>query len=75
MLIHREHRHADVQGVLDEFEGWLLRARSVQERTAGAYTARVAGFVAWLPAPTEESLHRLTAATVIDRMNLGPRVG
>ena len=70
MPIHREHRRADVRGVLDEFEGWLLRERSVQERTAGVYTARVAGFVAWLPTPTEESLRCLTAATVVEWVNL-----
>ena len=70
MPIHREHRRADVRGVLDEFEGWLLRERSVQERTAGVYTARVAGLVAWLPTPTEESLRCLTAATVVEWVNL-----
>lgn len=70
MPIHREHRRAEVRSVLDEFEGWLLRERSVQERTAGAYTARVAGFVAWLPAPIEESLRCLTAATVVEWVNL-----
>jgi site-specific recombinase XerD len=70
MASHREHRCADVRGVLDEFEGWLLRERSVHERTATAYRARVAGFVAWLPAPIEESLRCLTAATVIEWVNL-----
>jgi hypothetical protein len=44
MAIHRVQRRTDVRDVLDEFEGWLLRKRSAQERTAGAYTARVAGF-------------------------------
>jgi hypothetical protein len=68
--IHRERRCVDVRGVLDEFEGWLLRERSVQERTAGAYVARVAGFVAWLPTPTEESLRCLTAARVVEWVNL-----
>ena len=48
MPIHRVDRRADVRGVLDQFEGWLLRERSAQERTVCAYTARVAGFVAWL---------------------------
>ncbi len=72
MPIHREHRRADVRGVLDEFEGWLLRERSVQERTAGAYTARVAGFVAWLPAPTEESLRRLTECASLKWPHLEP---
>ena len=70
MPIHHEHRGADVRGVLDEFEGWLLRERSVQERTAGAYTTRVAGFVAWLRTPTEESLRCLSAATVLEWVNL-----
>jgi hypothetical protein len=49
MASHREQRRADVGGELDEFEKWLLRERSAQERTAAAYTARVAGFVEWLP--------------------------
>lgn len=70
MPIHREGRRAEVRILLDEFEGWLLRERSVQERTAGAYTARVAGFVAWLPAPIDESLRSLTAARVVDWVNL-----
>lgn len=70
MPVHREQRCADVRRVLDEFETWLLRERSTQERTAGAYTARVAGFVAWLPAPVEESLRRLTAVTVIEWVTL-----
>ena len=56
MAIHRDQRRADARGVLDEFETWLLRERSAQERTAAAYTARVAGFAEWLPAPVEESL-------------------
>ena len=70
MLIHREDRRVDVRGVLEEFEGWLLRERSVRECTAGAYTARVAGFVAWLPAPAEGALRRLTAATVLEWVNV-----
>ncbi len=70
MPIHREQRRADMRGVLEEFEEWLLRERSVQEHTAGVYAARVAGFVAWLPAPTEESLRCLGAVTVIEWVNL-----
>lgn len=70
MAIHRDQRRADVRGVLDEFEGWLLRERSAQERTAAAYTVRVAGFVEWLPAPAGESLRGLTAATVVEWVNL-----
>lgn len=70
MAIHRDQRRADARGVLDEFEKWLLRERSAQERTAAAYTARVAGFVEWLPASAEVSLRRLTAATVIEWVNL-----
>jgi site-specific recombinase XerD len=70
MAIHREQRRADARDVLDEFEKWLLRERSAQERTAAAYTARVAGFVEWLSAPVEESLRRLTAVTVIEWVNL-----
>ena len=50
MVIHRDQRREDVREVLDGFEAWLLRERSTQERTAAAYTARVAGFVEWLPA-------------------------
>ncbi|CCH78441.1 hypothetical protein BN12_290016 [Nostocoides japonicum T1-X7] len=56
--------------MLDEFERWLLRERSAQERTAATYAARVAGFVEWLPAPVEESLRKLTAAAVIEWVNL-----
>ena len=70
MAIHREQRRADARDVLDEFEMWLLRERSAQERTAAAYSARVAGFAEWLPAPTEHSLGQLTAATVIEWVNL-----
>ena len=39
MVIHRDQRRADARVVLDEFEKWLLRERSAQERTAAAYTA------------------------------------
>lgn len=70
MAIHRDQRRADVRGVLDEFERWLLRERSTQDRTAVVYTARVAGFVEWLPVPVEESLRKLGAATVIEWVNL-----
>jgi integrase/recombinase XerD len=69
MSKHRVHRRADAQGVLDEFEEWLLRERSTQERTAQAYTDRVVAFTDWLPAPVEESVRRLTAATVIGWVN------
>lgn len=47
-----------------------MRERSAQERTAGVYVARVAGFAEWLPVPTDDSLRRLTAATVIEWVNL-----
>lgn len=70
MVIHRDQRRADVRVVLDEFEVWLLRERSVQERTAAAYTACVAGFVEWLAAPVDQSLRMLTAAMVIEWVNL-----
>ena len=70
MAIHRVQRRADARGVLDEFEKWLLRERSAQQRTAAAYAARVAGFVEWLPAPVEEALRSLTAATLIKWVNL-----
>ncbi len=70
MAIHRDQRRADARDVLDEFEKWLRRERSAQERTAAAYTARVAGFVEWLPAPVDRSLRSLTAATVIEWVNL-----
>lgn len=46
------------------------RGRSAQERTAAAYTARVAGFAEWLPAPIDQSLRKLTAATVVEWVNL-----
>lgn len=70
MVIHRVQRRVDARVVLDEFEVWLLRERSAQERTAAAYTARVAGFAEWLPAPIDQSLRKLTAATVIEWVNL-----
>jgi integrase/recombinase XerD len=70
MAIHRDQRRADARGVLDEFETWLLRERSAQDRTAAAYKARVAGFAQWLPAPIDQSLRKLTAATVIEWVNL-----
>src|SRR4051794_15731070 len=70
MAIHRDQRHTDAHMVLDEFETWPLRERSTQERTAAAYTARIAGFAEWLPEPIEESLRKLTAATVIEWVNL-----
>ena len=49
MAIHRDQCRADVRGVLDESEKWLLRERSAQERTAAAYTARVAGLWSGCP--------------------------
>ena len=70
MVIHRDQRREDVREVLDGFEAWLLRERSTRARTAAAYTARVAGFVEWLPAPLDRSLRALTAATVIEWVNL-----
>lgn len=70
MAIHRDQRRADARDVLGEFQKWLLRERSAQERTAAAYTARVAGFVEWLPAPVDQSLRKLAAATVIEWVNL-----
>lgn len=70
MAIHRDQRRADARDVLDEFEKWLLRERSAQERTAAAYTARVAAFVEWLPAPVDQSLRKLTPSTVIEWVNL-----
>ena len=70
MAIHREQRRADARDVLDEFETWLLRERSAQQRTAGVYVARVAGFAEWLPAPTEHSLRKLTATMLIEWVNL-----
>ena len=70
MVIHRDQRRADARDVLDEFEAWLLRERSTQEGTAAAYTARVAGFVEWLPAPVDQSLKTLTAAMLTQWVNL-----
>ena len=63
MVVHRDQRRADARDVLDEFEKWLLQERSAQECTAAAYTARVAAFVEWLPAPVEESLRKVTGRT------------
>ncbi|MDR0782298.1 MAG: site-specific integrase [Propionibacteriaceae bacterium] len=70
MAIHREQRRADARDVLDSFERWVLRERSAQQGTAAVYTARVAGFVEWLPSPTKHSLRVLTAATVTEWVNL-----
>lgn len=70
MAIHRDQRRADVGVALGEFETWLLRERSARERTAAAYTARVAGFAEWIGAPIDQSLRKLTAATVIEWVNL-----
>lgn len=70
MVMHRDQRRADARDVLDAFEAWLLRERSTQERTAAAYTARVAGFVEWLDAPVEQSLKALTAAMLTEWVNL-----
>ena len=70
MVIHRDQRRADARKLLDDFETWLLRERSAQERTAAAYAARVAGFAEWLPGPIDRSLGTLTAATVIEWVNL-----
>ena len=70
MVIHRDQRRADARVVLDDFETWLLRERSAQQRTAAAYTARVAGFAEWLAEPIDLSLRALTAATVTEWVNL-----
>ena len=70
MVIHRDQRRADVRDVLNEFENWLLRERSAQGCTAAAYTARVAGFVEWMPTPVGQSLRTLTAATLTEWVNL-----
>ena len=70
MVIHRDQRRADARDVLDEFEAWLLRERSTQEGTAAAYTARVAGFVEWLPVSVDQSLKTLTAAMLTQWVNL-----
>ena len=39
MAIHRDQRRADVRDVLDEFEEWLLRERSAQERATARCSA------------------------------------
>lgn len=70
MAIHRDQRRVDARDVLDEFEKWLLQERSAQERTSAAYAARVAGFAEWLAEPIDQSLRKLTAATVIEWVNL-----
>ena len=70
MVIHRDQRRADARVVLDEFEAWLLRERSTRDCTAAAYTARVAGFAEWLPAPVDRSLRELTASMVVEWVNL-----
>lgn len=70
MSKYRARRRTDAQQVLDEFEDWLLRERSVQANTARAYADRIVGFVGWLPAPVEESLSVLTPTTVLEWVNL-----
>ena len=70
MAIHRDMRRADTRDVLGEFEKWLLRERSAQERIAATYTARVAAFVGWLRVPVDQSLRNLTPTTVIEWVNL-----
>ncbi|MBK1785991.1 hypothetical protein [Prauserella cavernicola] len=47
----RVRQCVDAQQVLDGFEDWLLRERSVPESTARAYADRMVGFTSWLPAP------------------------
>lgn len=75
MSEYRERRRGDAQQVLEEFEDWLLRERSVTESTARVYADRVVGFLAWLPAPAEESLRALTPATVMEWVNLAAKRG
>lgn len=75
MSKYRERRRGDAQQVLEEFEDWLLRERSVQESTARVYADRVVGFLEWLPAPVEESLRALTPATVMEWVNLAAKRG
>lgn len=70
MSKYRARRRTDAQQVLDEFEDWLLRERSVQANTASAYADRIVGFVGWLPAQVEESLSVLTPTTVLEWVNL-----
>ena len=43
MSKYRARRRTDAQQVLDEFEDWLLRERSVQANTARAYADRIVG--------------------------------
>lgn len=46
MAIYRGERRVDAREVLDEFEMWLLRKRSAQERTADFRISDVVGEVA-----------------------------
>lgn len=70
MTKHRARRRADAQQVLDDFEDWLLRERSVQANTARVYADRIVGFVGWLPAPVEDSLSALTPTKVLEWVQL-----
>lgn len=75
MSKYRARRRADAQQVLDEFEDWLLRERSVQANTARVYADRIVSFVGWLPAPVEESLSVLTPTMVLEWVNLEAKQG
>ncbi|MDR0592731.1 MAG: site-specific integrase [Bifidobacteriaceae bacterium] len=63
---YRVRRRVDAQQILEEFEDWLLRERSVRENTAEQYVDRVVSFIGLLPAPLEESLQALTPTTVTE---------
>lgn len=73
MSKYRARRRADAQQVLDEFEDWPLRDRSVQANTARVYAHRVVASVGWQAAPVENSLSALTPTKALDWVNLEAR--
>lgn len=75
MSKYRKRQRGDAQQVLEEFEDWLLRERSVQENTARVYVDQIIGFIGWLPAPVEESLRSLTPAAILEWVNLAAGQG
>ncbi len=75
MSKYRTRERSDAQDVLEEFEDWLLRERSVRETTARVYVDQIIGFIGWLPAPVEESLRSLTPGTILEWVDHAARQG
>lgn len=75
MSKYRTRERSDAQQVLEEFEDWLLRERSVRETTARVYVDQIIGFIGWLPAPVEESLRSLAPGTILEWVDHAARQG